>query len=577
MSSEGKRYALLAFGAAALTVCWYHGLIPGLAAGDLSQLNGSPLGRAWDSHCGGEPACVAAVGTAGRAFELCVFTLCAALLGGPALAGAVVLIALVSPLGYAFVFRPAGALDSVSVAAVDVAIAAALVAPAPLRARVGTTVAFVVAVCDPALALAALFGIAVAAALLRSAPVRWHELRLLAATSLAGLLVHLTLAGIASVTTILAEPVRAEIVGLRWLIAVTASIPLVAFVAFKPAPRAVLLAIWRKLGALRQGIVVALSASIVAATFLRDDSAVAYAIECAILLMMLEPLRRVVAARPSVAMISAAAAVLVLWNGAAIRRDPAALAALTPTVPAADRTTVAAALHGGIAPVDVTVVDGGDPGVRLRYGDATFFDFAAPGRVATVRYVTAPADATSGVVFAAGPAGLSRIDQQLRALDRVRALEHHVQYDFVARFGEGQINDATPQKTPSGRGVMQIAEATPYGPGQTITLLSGFTYTFRDIPVQRGDRLVFAAGKMFALGGDVRATARVTVAGHTVEVAALDVPRADDTGTIRWFDAQADLSTYAGSRIDVTFAASSPSGDATGNWASFYAPAIAGR
>ena len=559
-----------------LALGWFHGLVPGLAAGDLARASASPLGGLWEAHCGLVPVCVLTVGTIGRLIELGVFAMCAALLADAALAAAAVLILLVSPLGYAFVLLPAGVLSSFAVAAIDVAVAAALAIEGRMRVRAIAASALVAAACDPVLAIVAWLTVGIALRLVRPPALARADVMYVAVASVAGGLLHLAGDGAATFSTVFVDPADAGEAALRWVIAALVLTPLALFAVLREGPRARLIAAWDRLDPARRTLAVALCAAIVIAPFCADATLIAYAIESALLLIIVAPLGRLVAASSIVAPVALCVAVVLVWHGVDIRRDSTALAAVVPA-DAADRTLVSEALAAQPAPVAVTVVDGGDPTVRRRYGDATFFRAVAPGRVASVSYVTAVPAAVTGMVFLAGPAGLVRADREIRALQLVAADERNVHYDFVRSFDRGQISDASPQQTPSGRGVMQLPEPTPFGSAPTITVVSGFSYTFHGVAVQPGDRFVAAAGKIFAIGVAVRATVRVVDAGRTHDVVTIDVPPADAAGLVHWTAAVADLSAYAGRRVDVTFAASSPTGDATANWASFDQPVIAGR
>lgn len=570
-----QRLAIVA-AALALTFAWYHDLIPGLAVPDLARLMESAPGRAWVAACGADPACVATVGTAARALELGVLAACAVLLGGTAPGAAVVAVALVSPLAYGDVLRPAGALDSVAIAALELAVTAIMLRGPRTHLAAGALCALVVTLADPVLAVAAWAGIAVATAM-RAVPRAQPRVELaIGGASVAALGVRLAVTGGSASALGAWVPAKdLPLVLVEYALAIVIAAPIVLFVATKPGPRERVLRLYRSLDAQRRFIVTAAVVALFVAPFAANGGAVAYAVEACALLALAEPARRL-ASRPIGRASLAVGCASLLVAGVDTRWSPPAIASIVQTVPAPDMKTVHDALTEGPQPVAVTVVDGGKPAVDERYAGDAFFTLIAPGRVKSVTYVAkAPAE-PSGPVFVAGDEGLTRVDRELRALARVRDAERHVRYDFVARFADGRINDSTPQQTPGGRGVMSLALPTPLGPRPTITVVLGFTYTFRGIPIEPGDRLVFAAGKMFPLGAIVRAEVRVADRGRTNEAVHVDVPPAESSGLIRWSDASVDLSRYAGRRIDVTFAVSTPTGNGTASWASFLAPAIVG-
>ena len=306
----------------------------------------------------------------------------------------------------------------------------------------------------------------------------------------------------------------------------------------------------------------------VAGTFLAEGSAAVYA-ACAVLVLVVA----LIAGNRDSALVRSGAlafAVVVLCAGAVNRAqhpvpDDAAWVA-------DERRSVhdAAAVNGS-----VTVVDRGDASAVRRFPPFVL-SYLAGGPV-RVRYAAQPSPTMTGGVVEATAHGLVRIDPDLRAFDALDAARRRLRYDLYAHRLDGAINSRHPEQTPSGAGVIPSFVLT--GPDRqvpTITVLSGYSWTFDKVLIRPKSSLVFVVTKPLPLGRDARGTVTVTFSGRRPIIVETDLPPADPSGPAVWRFRSVPLDPPRPTVARIVFATSSPSGTALGDWASFGMPSIVG-
>ena len=306
----------------------------------------------------------------------------------------------------------------------------------------------------------------------------------------------------------------------------------------------------------------------VAGTFLADGSAAVFA-ACAALVFVAG---LVVADHDSTPVrISALAFAVVVAIASAVNRaqhpppDDAALVA-------GERESVrdAVAVNGSLI-----VVDRGDTTVPRRFPPVLLTYLA--GRSVSVHYAAQPPSTVPGGVVEATAHGLVRIDPSLHAVRALDDARRNLRYDLYEHRLDGKINFRHAEQTPSGLGVIpSFPLAGPDGQIPTITVLSGYTWTFDNVVVPPKSSLVFVATKVLPVGMDVRGTVTVTFAGRRPIVTETDLPPADQSGVSSWRFRSIPLYPPRTTVARIVFAATSPSGTALGDWASFGLPSIVG-
>jgi hypothetical protein len=198
-------------------------------------------------------------------------------------------------------------------------------------------------------------------------------------------------------------------------------------------------------------------------------------------------------------------------------------------------------------------------------------------RPIAVQYAGQPPPTARGGVIEAIPRGLIRIDPSVRAVHALDEARRSVRYDLYAHRSDGVINSRQHEATPSGLGVVpSFSLAGPYGQVPTITVLSGYAYTFDHIAVSPGYRLVFVATKPLPTGNAARATVTITYPGQHALAYDTDVPPADPSGIAAWRFASIPLNPPRTTFARIVFSASSPSGSNFGDWVSFGEPSVVG-
>jgi hypothetical protein len=465
----------------------------------------------------------------------------------PAIAG---VLALVSPFPQEWVSSPSGLSDSITALAMLVMFGAVLLPIGDARLRNGASFAAVLVSGWPIAA------VAVVAAALRNVVGTW--LLVAGATALA-VRVAVGLPPSALVGHVGATGPYA-LTALRALVFCVAAAPAVVFAATRSRAK------WlKKCPAPEYGSLLAALVLAIAAGFLFSAPVASFCAEMAVLLVGVRVAARS-ASHPMArnGLVLAAAGVFAVscfaWADAGRTND-------SPTV-AQDRGVV----QGIPVSDELVLVDHGDSTYSRRYSKDVLSYLA--GHAVDVRFSAQPPGAITGAVLDAGPRGLQRIDPALRAVLAVEKSRERVVDDIYANSKLGQINDNSPQGTPSGLGVVpSMSVPGPRGAIGSIIVLSGFTYSFHDVAVKPGQRLVYLVAKALQAGTAARATVTIDAHGKSMEVQD-DVLPAPSWGSPDWRYRSIALPVKVPSHVTITFAASSPSGRNVGDWIAYGAPAI---
>ncbi|MDB5092015.1 MAG: hypothetical protein JWO85_116 [Candidatus Eremiobacteraeota bacterium] len=491
------------------------------------------------------------------ALQICCIVLCAgfawALTRSVALGAAVGALALVSPFPEQWLGTPSGLADGVTVTALLVVFGTLLLGG---DSRLRNAAAFA-AVLVSGWPLAPLAAVAI---VLRNSAGWWLVVAGVSALGVRAALGY-PLWALGGHATLFGPYV---VVALRGLVLCAAAIPAIIYAVRGPAAR------WIRRGTRAQrALLLAALVLVLTAGFLASAPAACFCAEAGILLVAMSvaaPRAGIASVRNACLVVSAVFVVV----SVTVRMQPAA-ADNSPSV-AQDRATLRA-IAGAPA---IVLVDHGDTLYRARYSKDVLAFLA--GHALDVRYEKQPPSVVAGPVIEAGPSGLQRIDESLRAMLAFEGSRAHVVDDIAARSRDGRINDRTPQGTPSGLGVVpSMTLPGPHGAIGSIVVLSTFTYTFDRVRVRPGQRLVYLVAKALPTGTAAGATVTIDVPGRSPLTVQDEVAPAPPWGSLRWEYRSVVLPVAAPSFVNIRFAASSPSGRNIGDWVAYGAPAIVGE
>lgn len=150
-----------------------------------------------------------------------------------------------------------------------------------------------------------------------------------------------------------------------------------------------------------------------------------------------------------------------------------------------------------------------------------------------------------------------------------------VSYDFLDSFDAGVINSNRIVDTPSGRGVMLMPWKSVTGPRRTLTVLSGFTYQFPDVPVAAGDHLRFGVTMVFHAPQSARAIVKALLGnGEIITLFSKDLSIPKRENAREFVPVDLDLSRLVGNKAAIVFAVESPGGNSSSQWVAFADPRI---
>jgi hypothetical protein len=226
---------------------------------------------------------------------------------------------------------------------------------------------------------------------------------------------------------------------------------------------------------------------------------------------------------------------------------------------------------------DVIIVTHGDHTLKgWTFVDHMFFNMYGLGAVA-IRFVDklGPSDVTADAQFSpkildVQGSRVTTVDPSTVALVTATGAS----YDFVQRFDKGTINSHAPVSTPNKRGAFVISWANGGLSAPTLTLLSGFRYSFHEVYVPHDSVLRFAAAKPLTVGASTRGLIEVTDGSRTYRIFQHDFPPSASESLI-WEYFSVSLAPFANRRVTISFGADTLEGNAAGAWVAFARPAIA--
>ena len=163
------------------------------------------------------------------------------------------------------------------------------------------------------------------------------------------------------------------------------------------------------------------------------------------------------------------------------------------------------------------------------------------------------------------------------ALSRMvaQSAEESAGFSFIKAFASGHISDASRVDTPTGKGALVMPWQTDIGARSSLTVISGFSYRYDEVPVPAAAQLRFEVGQVYPSLQSARAIVRIRRdQGDPVVVYSrdLDPPKAHED--IPFQTVSIALTDYAGQNVSFSFGVESPGGDATGHWVAFIDPRI---
>jgi len=151
-------------------------------------------------------------------------------------------------------------------------------------------------------------------------------------------------------------------------------------------------------------------------------------------------------------------------------------------------------------------------------------------------------------------------------------------YDFLASFLKGQINSELHVSSPNGMGVFPLQLEGALGKRKTLVVVSGFSYRFDGINVDRDMDLSFEVSMVYPSVEAARVN--VTIAeqgGRSVHVFSRDLFPPHLGAKLHFIPVSISLSDFIGKRISVSFAAATPGHHPNGHWIAFANPVIVER
>jgi hypothetical protein len=160
---------------------------------------------------------------------------------------------------------------------------------------------------------------------------------------------------------------------------------------------------------------------------------------------------------------------------------------------------------------------------------------------------------------------------QIQQTTAPKQLTGKLRYSFVDRYPNGTINSQAVVQTPTGRGALILS--WPFYPGQakSLTVVSGFKYSYPDVAIGPADMLTFEVAKPLTMGGDVMASIDVTDNGRATRVFVKQIPPAT-TAVPTWQPYAISMKPFAGHRVTITFGLDAK--DSSGAWVAFANPAV---
>lgn len=158
---------------------------------------------------------------------------------------------------------------------------------------------------------------------------------------------------------------------------------------------------------------------------------------------------------------------------------------------------------------------------------------------------------------------------------RVRAERGRVSFDFINTFADGHINNSAKVSTPSGMGALVLPSASVFGTENIITVLSGFSYRFDDILIERSSELRFGLSMIYP-AEPMKAIVYVVEKNESNQkiIFSQKVNSPPRGERLRFSSVQIPLAAFEGKRISLVFSAENAGTDTTGQWLGYSNPRI---
>lgn len=178
-------------------------------------------------------------------------------------------------------------------------------------------------------------------------------------------------------------------------------------------------------------------------------------------------------------------------------------------------------------------------------------------------------------IFADQPQG-SLLDITDYWNDNLKDNNGKVLYDFVKNFSSGAINDPVFVATPSGKGALVLPVATPIGPLNSLTIISGFSYKYSDIYVEKESELRFGLSMIYP-ADNISANVEIFDNNNPRKHFRFQqnvLFRSVNSG-VGIVPVTIPLTRFEGSRVSIVFSATNAGANASGQWLAFSNPKIA--
>jgi hypothetical protein len=153
--------------------------------------------------------------------------------------------------------------------------------------------------------------------------------------------------------------------------------------------------------------------------------------------------------------------------------------------------------------------------------------------------------------------------------------QSEVQFDFLALFEKGHINDDRHVDTPSGKGALILPLNTRLGLDNTLTVLSGFSYTYDNVFIGQSPVLRFDAGMVYPVPEPARAVVKVIGGDGIVEIVySMLLPIQTKMDGVKLLPTLIPLDRYSGRKVSVVFSVETLGNDSSGHWVAFGKPRI---
>lgn len=151
-------------------------------------------------------------------------------------------------------------------------------------------------------------------------------------------------------------------------------------------------------------------------------------------------------------------------------------------------------------------------------------------------------------------------------------------FDFLQNFDSGRISDKARVATPTGQGALKMPWDSVTGVKETLTVISGFSYTFDNIELNKESELSFGVSMIYPSSSPARFVVLVEPAKGGIPLSFardLSPPTADDK--LDFERISIPLSQFAGMKASIRFGVESPDGNSSGHWIGFSDPRVVTR